>query len=242
METNSPNGGRQTESMKGRPAGQAQTGDAGLPQQQGSAESGSAQRGGEPQSGNTDVQRAGRGQSRGASAQRGGDLSRRSGGLHPFDTMARLSREMDQLMDSFFGTRLGFPRLSAGWPFERNAQDSGASTGMSSLWSPSVDVRQRGDAIVIHAELPGVPKDAVRIETSEDGIAISGERSDTREENQSAGGYQLTERTYGSFYRSIPLPDGAQPEQAKATMREGVLEIMVPMQQSQARRQIQIEG
>ena len=112
---------------------------------------------------------------------------------------------------------------------------------MVSLWAPNVDVRRRGDAVVIHAELPGITKDAVRIEATDQGIAISGERNETREEGGNERGYQLKERSYGSFYREIPLPEGAQVDQAKATMREGVLEITVPLHESQSRRQIRIE-
>jgi HSP20 family protein len=243
METNSPNGGRQNEGATGRSAAHVQADDSGLPPPEGSPKSAPAQQSAGSQPAPTDMQRSGsdRDQQRGLGARRGTDVSR-TGGFQPLDTMMRLSREMDQLMDSLFGTRFGFPRLSAGWPLERLTERSSGSDAMSSLWTPRVDVRQRGDTLVIHAELPGVSKDAVRIETSEDGIAISGERSDTREENRQSGGYQLTERTYGSFYRSIPLPEGAQPDQAKATMREGVLEISVPIQQNPARRQIQIEG
>jgi HSP20 family protein len=173
----------------------------------------------------------------------GGDLSRSSGAYSPFHTMTRLSREMDQLFDSFFGNRLGFPRLARSWPFETGGMGLGMGGGdLSSLWSPNVDVRRRGDTVVIHAELPGISKDAVSIEATDQGIAITGERNETREEGQENSGYQLKERSYGSFYREIPLPEGAQVEQAKATMREGVLEITVPLQQNQGRRQIQIEG
>ena len=141
---------------------------------------------------------------------------------------------------TFFGNRFGSPRLARSWPFE-SAGVGGGSDDLSSLWTPDVDVRRRGDSLVIHAELAGVPKDAVRIEATDSGLAISGERNETREEGGNERGYQLKERSYGSFYREIPLPDGAQADQAKATMREGVLEITVPLQESQNRRQIRIE-
>ncbi|HEV8443303.1 MAG TPA: Hsp20/alpha crystallin family protein, partial [Steroidobacteraceae bacterium] len=156
-----------------------------------------------------------------------GELSRLSN--NPWQTMSRLSREMDQLFDSFFGGRFGFPRIGRG------------GEELSSLWTPNIDVRRRGDTVVIHAELAGISKDDVRIDATEQGIAISGERNETREEGGTERGYQLQERSYGSFYREIPLPEGAQVEQAKATMREGVLEITVPLQETQSRRQIRIE-
>src|SRR5688500_12924271 len=110
--------------------------------------------------------------------------------------MTRLSREMDQLFDSFFGNRFGVPRLARNWPFESGGMGTG-SDDLSSLWTPNVDVRRRGDSIIIHAELAGISKDAVRIEATDQGIAISGERSETREEGGKERGFQLKERSYG---------------------------------------------
>jgi len=231
METNSPNGGRQSEGTQGQ---SPQSGNDDTKSRQ-------AVSGGMQNPGFGGSQSSGQDRSRAMSSRSGGDLSRSSGGRSPLTTMARLSREMDQLFDTFFGNRFGSPRLSRSWPFESGSTGAGGDD-LSSLWSPSVDVRRSGDSIVIHAELPGVAKDAVRIEATDDGIAITGERNETREEGGTDRGYQLKERSYGSFYREIPLPEGAQIEQAKATMREGVLEITVPVQQSQNRRQIQIEG
>ena len=233
METNSPNGGRQSEATQGTPPVSQSRDDDTQSRQTAS--------GGTQRSGRTGSQGPGQDRSRGMSTRGGGDLTRSSGTYAPLSTMARLSREMDQLFDSFFGNRLGFPRLGRNWPFEARGTATGGDD-FSSVWAPSVDVRRRADSVVIHAELPGVPKDAVRIEATDDGIAITGERNETREEGGTDRGFQLKERSYGSFYREIALPEGAQVDQAKATMREGVLEITVPVQQNQNRRQIQIEG
>jgi HSP20 family protein len=221
METNSPNGGRQAQATRGT-ASAPRTRDDETQSQQ-------------PASGS---QESGRNRSPATGRRGAGELSRSSN--NPWQTMTRLSREMDQLFDSFFGNRFGFPRLSRNWPFESGAAGMGRDD-LSSLWTPNVDVRRRGDSVVIHAELAGISKDAVRIEATDQGIAISGERNETREEGGNERGYQLQERSYGSFYREIPLPEGAQVDQAKATMREGVLEITVPLQESQSRRQIRIE-
>jgi HSP20 family protein len=229
METNSPNGGRQTEAARGRPGQTPETGET-QAQQPGGAE--------RQQSLRTGGSETGQDRSRAMESRRRSDPRRSATQYQPLNTMMRLSREMDQLFDSFFGNRLGASRLLRRWPFEAGGE---SGNEMSSLWTPSVDVRQRGDSILIHAELPGVPKEAVRIEATDEGIAISGERSESRDENDTERGYQLQERTYGSFYRNIPLPEGAQVEEAKATMREGVLEVTVPVQQGGSRRQIQIE-
>lgn len=221
METNSPNGGRQAQPTRG-PAAPPQTRDDETQSKQGVT--------GSPESGQT--------RSPSMSRRKTGEMSRPS--HNPWQTMTRLSREMDQLFDSFFGNRFGFPRLARSWPFESGGTGTGGDD-LSSLWSPNVDVRRRGDSVIIHAELAGISKDAVRIEATEQGIAISGERNETREEDANERGYQLKERSYGSFYREIPLPEGAQVDQAKATMREGVLEITVPLKETQSRRQIRIE-
>jgi HSP20 family protein len=216
METNSPNGGSQAQNTRGTSAPPQTQNDQNDNTQSKQAVSGS--------------QQSGQDRSRSMTTGRNtGSVARSSN--NPWQTMTRLSREMDQLFDSFFGHRFGFPRLGAG-----NGGDD-----LSSLWSPNIDVRRRGDSVVVHAELAGVNKDDVRIEATEQGIAISGERNETREEGGNERGYQLKERSYGSFYREIPLPEGAQVDQAKATMREGVLEITVPLQENQSRRQIRIE-
>ncbi|HEX6398483.1 MAG TPA: Hsp20/alpha crystallin family protein, partial [Steroidobacteraceae bacterium] len=148
----------------------------------------------------------------------------------PFDAVMRLSREMDQLVESFFGNRFSFPRFA------------GSRGNAADIWSPRVDVRQAADSITITAELPGVSREAIQIEATADGIAISGERQQTREEGGSDRGYQLSERSYGSFYRNIPLPENANVDEARANMREGLLEITVPMKPGPGRRRIEISG
>jgi HSP20 family protein len=206
METNSPNG-RQSESARGRsPA-------SGLPETQ----EGDGGRGA-PQAPGTSSRQGALKLRRGA-----GDLSRWS--ASPFDAMMRLSREMDQLMGSFFGG-------------SRARRDN----ELPALWSPQVDVRQSGDNLIVSAELPGVARDAIQIEATDDGIAISGERRESREEGDKDRGYHLSERSYGSFYRSVPLPEGAQVDEAKANMRDGVLEITVPVRPTQARKRIEISS
>jgi HSP20 family protein len=186
----------------------------------------------------SNLQRKGQGSSESREPREQQRIQRTSGNFspslwsgHPLDTMMRLSRDMDQLVGSFFGDRFGYPR------FNRDQASMGAAT---ELWQPRIDLCQRDDNLLISAELPGVTRDAVRIETTEDGIAISGERREAREEGARGGDYHLSERSFGSFYRAIPLPEGAQAELAKATMRDGVLEITIPCKQTTQRRQIQI--
>jgi HSP20 family protein len=139
----------------------------------------------------------------------------------PFSMMRRLSEEMDRAFASSFGMSRGF--------------------GEHGMWSPAVDVRERNGNLEIHAELPGLNKDDVKVECTDESIVIEGERK--REQESEEGGWRRTERTYGRFYRMIPLPEGAQTEQAKAEFKDGVLQVRVPISEQHRRgRQIPISG
>jgi HSP20 family protein len=75
-------------------------------------------------------------------------------------------------------------------------------------------------------DLPGLSKDDLSIELTDDAVTIQGERKAEHKEERE--GYYRSERSYGSFCRVIPLPDGAMTEQAKANFRDGVLEVTMP--------------
>jgi HSP20 family protein len=158
---------------------------------------------------------------RGISRRQDYSPSRDPFALSPFSMMRRLSEEMDRA----FGSSLGITR---GW-------------GESGMWTPAVDVRERDGNLEIHAELPGMNKDDVKVECTDEGIVIEGERR--REEEKEEGGWRRTERSFGRFYRMIPLPEGAKTEEAKAEFKDGVLQIRVPVAEQQRKsRQIPIGG
>jgi len=95
--------------------------------------------------------------------------------------------------------------------------------------------------LIVRADLPGLSKDDVKIHITDDQLIIEGERRQEREENE--GGFYRSERSYGSFYRSIPLPEGVSDEDVKASFRDGVLEITMPVSKREQRhRQIEIGG
>jgi HSP20 family protein len=120
------------------------------------------------------------------------------------------------------------------------APNAGQSSGDDEIgWMPRVEVSQSGNHLMVHAELPGVDEKDVRVEASEDGLSISGERKHEQETQED--GWQRSEFSYGRFYRLIPLPEGAKIDQAKADFRNGVLEVTMPVPESQSqRRQIPI--
>lgn len=153
-------------------------------------------------------------------------MSRRPGvpGLfNPFSLMRRFGEDMEQLFDEF-----GFGRL-APRGFDQMA-----------AWTPQVEVLQRDKEFVIRAELPGINKDNVKVELRDDSIVLSGERQEERKEERE--GFLRTERSYGSFYREIPLPPGVDTSKATATFREGVLEITMPSSEGEGRvRQLEIK-
>jgi len=138
--------------------------------------------------------------------------------MNPFSFMRRLTEDMDRAFSGSGG----------------RGRDSGN-------WTPAVEIRESNGALVVSAELPGLAKDDVKVEINNDALVIQGERK--REWDEEKGGVHRSERFYGSFYRSIPLPEGAKLDQAKAEFNNGVLEVKVPIpQQQQTSRQIPIEG
>jgi HSP20 family protein len=137
----------------------------------------------------------------------------------PFTFMRRFGEEMDRLFGDF-----GFGALG------------------NAAWAPQVEVFERNNQLIVRADLPGMTKDNVNVDITDDALVIRGERNSEREEDEE--GYYRSERSYGSFYRRIPLPEGVNAQEAKADFRNGVLEITMPAQQAaqQKRRQLEIRG
>jgi len=147
----------------------------------------------------------------------------------PFSAMRRISEDMDRLLDSFgFGRGL-FPT------FGQSTLSGYGGEGSSSLWTPHIEVYERDGKFLVSAELPGVKKEDVNVELTQDAVTIQGQRK--QEKTSSEGGFYRSERSYGSFYRTIPLPEGANTENASATFRDGALqiEIEVPQQKTSGR-------
>jgi len=92
--------------------------------------------------------------------------------------------------------------------------------------SPKVDIFEEGDNFVMKAEVPGLKKEEIEVNISDDMITISGEKK--KEEKIEKKDYYRMERSYGSFTRSFRMPQGVQTDKAKATFKDGVLELKVP--------------
>ena len=141
---------------------------------------------------------------------------------NPFALMRRMSEEMDRNFSHFFA-----------------GQSSGHGLG---IWSPAIEVEEHNGQLEVHAELPGLKAEDVKVEVTDDALVIRGERKSEREHRH--GQAYRSERRYGEFYRSIPLPQGVEAEKAKAEFHDGVLQVTVPVpqQQKEKRREIPIHS
>jgi HSP20 family protein len=150
-------------------------------------------------------------------APRGGSpwLSFRPGDLwsmNPWELMRRFSEDMDRAFQD--------------WP--------GAGGREAMGFVPPVEVFERGNDLVVRAELPGVQPNEVKAELTDEGLLIEGERR--RDVEDQGEGFYRSEHSYGRFRRLIQLPADVDPEKAKATFKDGVLEVHVPVPESKTRR------
>jgi HSP20 family protein len=141
----------------------------------------------------------------------------------PARELDSLQGEMNRLFDGFFGTGTG----------DRN----GASMRR---WVPAMDLVEAGDELVLRADLPGMREDDVAIEIKENVLTISGERRSEHEEQGES--FYRAERAFGSFSRSLTLPDGVAPDTVKANFTDGVLEVRVPKPEERRPHRVQIGG
>ena len=122
-------------------------------------------------------------------------------------------RDMDRLFDDF----------RSEW---ENAFMYPRATATDIIRQPLVDLADTGKEYVVKAELPGVSKEDLSIEVSDNSIEISSESKEEKKEEKK--GYIRRERRYASFYRSIPLPEDVLPDKASAELKEGVLTVTLP--------------
>jgi len=140
--------------------------------------------------------------------------------MTPFSLLRRMADEFDRAL-------------------QPSAPEGGINQGIA--WIPPVEILERDGKFNVLAELPGLSPNEVHVEAEDDALVIQGERKVERESTE--GGVRRSERQFGFFYRRIPLPEGADPEQAKARFHGGVLEISMPAPKPEPkRRQIQIES
>ena len=150
---------------------------------------------------------------------------------NPVSMLDRFANEMESVFDDF--------GLGRGWLSPRGSGLRSPFRAGTEIWAPEVEAYQQNNELVVRADLPGLKKGDISIEITDSGITISGER---RQEHESErGGMYRSERSYGSFCRTIPLPEGAMTDQAKATFKDGVLEVRMPAPPEQVTRGRRLE-
>lgn len=140
--------------------------------------------------------------------------------------------EMDRMFESFF------PRS---WmhPFRRNWPSLGALELPFEGKIPSVDVIDHDDDILVRAEVPGVDKKDLDISVTENTVTIKGKSS--HEEKEEKGDYYRCEISRGTFARTVSLPHDVNPDKAKATFKDGMLELTMPKVKKSNRHTIKLD-
>jgi HSP20 family protein len=129
------------------------------------------------------------------------------------------TRDVDRLFDAFFGNR---------------------GEQQSRSWVPAIDLVEAEEHFVLKADLPGLGEDDVSIEVEDGTLRISGERK-AQHESSERGWYRI-ERSYGSFSRSLTLPDGVDAEGISANFDRGVLEVRIPKPEERKPRRVEIKA
>jgi HSP20 family protein len=127
------------------------------------------------------------------------------------------TREIDRVFDAFFG-----------------------QTDQGRRWVPPIDLVEAEDRFLLKADLPGLSESDVNIEVQDGTLTISGERKAEHEQREK--GWYRIERSFGSFNRSLTLPDGVDPERIEASFSDGVLEVRIPKPEERKPRRISISS
>jgi HSP20 family protein len=124
----------------------------------------------------------------------------------PIRELDSLQGDMNRLFDRFFESR--------------------AANGTARRWIPAMDLVETDDHLVLRGDLPGMSEDDIEIEIKDNVLTVSGERKAESEEK--GEGYHRVERAFGSFSRSLTLPQGVDVDQVDAEFDKGVLEVKIP--------------
>jgi HSP20 family protein len=163
-------------------------------------------------------------------AEKQKDKEKESRSLAPwrsFGELSRMEREMERMFEDFFGRR-----MSPWWP----SRWLGAGTQVN---MPALDVYEEQDDIVVKAELPGMDKDSIDVTVSDHLLTIKGEKK--KEEEVKQDNYYRSERSHGSFVRTVELPSDIKSDKVKATFKNGVLEIHLPKTEEAKKKAVKVK-
>ena len=146
----------------------------------------------------------------------------------PFMDLTRWERDMDRMMEDFFGRR-----MRPFWPERWFGRDE------LEVRAPAVDVFEEKDDIVVKAELPGMEKDNIEVNLTDHMLTIKGEKK--KEEEIKEENYYRAERTYGSFLRTLELPRDVHADKIKASFKNGILEVRMPKTEEAKAKEIKVK-
>ncbi|HEX2464323.1 MAG TPA: Hsp20/alpha crystallin family protein [Thermoanaerobaculia bacterium] len=146
-----------------------------------------------------------------------GDLAH---AFHPWKMFEDFRDEMEE-----------FWRGARNWPTFPNFPK--LTTKAATAWLPSTDVYRTNGDLIVKADLPGLKKEDVEVLVEDGYLVVKGERKEEKEEKEKE--YFRSERTYGSFYRRVPLPEEFDAEKISAKVHDGILEVKVPLPVTEAK-------
>jgi HSP20 family protein len=138
--------------------------------------------------------------------------------FEPTREVDTIQSEVNRVFDAFFGNSAG--------------------AGRARRWVPAMDLVETDEHLVLRADLPGMSKDDVTIEIRDGALTVSGERKAEHEEKSE--GFYRVERAFGSFSRSLTLPDGIDAQKVDADFTDGVLEVRIPKPEERKPHRVEI--
>jgi len=140
----------------------------------------------------------------------------------PWGMLRQMRKEMDDL-------------------FNRGYLDSGQLASNSANWVPAVDVKEEDNRFIIHADIPGVAPNDIKVKIENRVLTIQGEKKHERSESEK--NFRGIERSSGSFFRQFTLPESADTDKVSAKSNNGVLELIIPKaEKTNSSREVTVEG
>ena len=118
--------------------------------------------------------------------------------------------------------------------------DDDSGRVVTSDWAPAVDIEEREDSFVLHADIPGVDPKAIEVSMDDGVLSIRGARDAVKEQDKD--GFKRVERVHGTFYRRFALPDTADADKISARGEHGVLTITIPKMEKVQPRRITVQA